>query len=235
MNKPPETFGTVLSRIREQRGMSKTALAEALGLTFTTVYNWERGARVPPPMDRVRQIAEALTASREERNELLSLAAHARAPKEAAWVMGAKDNHGAPQPGNRAPLPLYTEIPVGPRKGSLAELGEVYHVLEHQAKPGRYVLKVCDDSMSPSVQDGDFVLMEYRDGGPLATYDNKICAVMLDGEPILKRVQVQQSGDRQIVMLKGERPDSPTESFVLGDREFKIVAIALEIVRRKLS
>jgi ribosome-binding protein aMBF1 (putative translation factor) len=50
---------TPLRTIREQRGLSVTALARRSGVSFATIYRIERGATTPRP-HIVREISEAL-------------------------------------------------------------------------------------------------------------------------------------------------------------------------------
>jgi len=232
------SFHEMLRTLRERAGLNMAEVAQAVGITRSAIGNFEKGYTPAPPLERVRQLAAALNATPAETQELLQLAALERAPEEAGIfrTLGELhyENHDAPQKELRAPLPLYGKIPAGP-PDEVVESGEVYHVLLHQAKTGRYVLRVEGSSMAPSIQDGDLVLMEFRADGPVRAFHNNICAVRCGGETTLKRVQVQTSGEHEIVILKGDRPDYPTDTFLVGDRDFEIVGVALEIVRRELT
>ena len=84
---------------------------------------------------------------------------------------------------------------------------EIYEVLEHLAKPGR-----C-----------------------LERYDNQICAVLLEGDSCLKRVQIRKAAKETVVILKGDRADYPTDTFLLGEREFRIQGVVIAIVERVLG
>ncbi len=40
-------FGQMIKRLREQAGLSQTALAKKAGLSVRSIQNWEQGHRVP--------------------------------------------------------------------------------------------------------------------------------------------------------------------------------------------
>ena len=44
----------------------------------------------------------------------------------------------------------------------------------------------------------------------------------------------RRTGGYTSIILKGDRPDYPTDTFVLGEKEFKIQGVALRIVDREL-
>jgi DNA-binding transcriptional regulator YiaG len=44
---PNESVGLTIARARQRRKMSQRSLAEALGVSASTVANWERGAAYP--------------------------------------------------------------------------------------------------------------------------------------------------------------------------------------------
>ena len=42
-----EKFAKVIKELREEKELTKTALANALGLSHTAIVNWENGLKVP--------------------------------------------------------------------------------------------------------------------------------------------------------------------------------------------
>ncbi len=234
------TFSNLLNRLRDRVNITKTDLARLLGVTFTTVHNWEEGRDKPPPPDRVKMISNVLKLTPAEARQLQDAATFGRAsPEVIAMIRRVQSregrNHDAPQPERRMVVPLYGDIPAGPPV-AVAEAAEVYEVLAHLARPGRYVLRVKGDSMAPTLFPDDLVLMEYVSEPEINRLDNRICAVLLDGESTLKRVQIQKIDEEHlVVILKGDRADYPTESFLLGKRELEICGVALRIVDRKLT
>ena len=55
-------FGVRLRQIREDRGLSRTALAKKLGVSKETVYRYENNIQ-SPSLDRTKQIAVTLRTS----------------------------------------------------------------------------------------------------------------------------------------------------------------------------
>ena len=55
-------FGIRLRQLREDRGLSRTALAKKLGVSKETVYRYENNVQVPS-LDRTKQIAIILRTS----------------------------------------------------------------------------------------------------------------------------------------------------------------------------
>jgi predicted ATPase/transcriptional regulator with XRE-family HTH domain len=69
---PPESFATLLRRLREARGLTQEELAERAGLTVHGVSALERGVRKRPYPHTVRSLATALGRSAEEQAAVLS-------------------------------------------------------------------------------------------------------------------------------------------------------------------
>lgn len=65
MPRRAEPFGVRLNRLRRERAMTLSDVAEALGVSKPTVWAWEKGKAKPIP-ERLEAIAEALGVSAEE-------------------------------------------------------------------------------------------------------------------------------------------------------------------------
>jgi transcriptional regulator with XRE-family HTH domain len=62
-----------LAKLRERAGLTQRQLAEALGVTTTTISSWERGLKEPRPnFAQVKQIIEALQCTLDELVEATS-------------------------------------------------------------------------------------------------------------------------------------------------------------------
>ena len=66
-------LGTALRSLRRERGFTQVDLAEELGVTQTSVSEYERG-RVVPPVATLRRILEVLEADEDERGLVSSIA-----------------------------------------------------------------------------------------------------------------------------------------------------------------
>ena len=58
----PYTFASRLKVLREQRGLSKTAIAKAVGVSTTCVWNWEEG-NTNPRSENLWSLSSALNTS----------------------------------------------------------------------------------------------------------------------------------------------------------------------------
>ncbi|MFE7245135.1 ATP-binding protein [Streptomyces sp. NPDC057580] len=93
----PVPFGIRLRTLREQAGLTQEELAVRAGLSAHAVSALERGTRNRPYPNTVRSLAEALTASADDRAALL---AASRSPAAAVAAVPA-----TPGGGHRLPLP----------------------------------------------------------------------------------------------------------------------------------
>lgn len=64
-----ETFAAALRALREMRGMSQAALAEAIGVARNTVQRWEAGGHVPDERS-ISAALEALDATKADRERV---------------------------------------------------------------------------------------------------------------------------------------------------------------------
>jgi len=76
-------FAEHLTYFRERKNLTKTGLAEKVGVTPTTVMEWESGRKKPPARHRIEEIASILSLSTEERQRLIDAAMEERLPQEA--------------------------------------------------------------------------------------------------------------------------------------------------------
>jgi len=84
-----DSFADVLRRCRRGSGMSQAALAESAGLSASAVSALERGERTRPYPHTVRVMAEAMTLSEADRQELLAAAASGSGARLFAPVGGS--------------------------------------------------------------------------------------------------------------------------------------------------
>jgi predicted ATPase/DNA-binding XRE family transcriptional regulator len=92
------TFGAILRRLRLSAALSQEELAEQTGLSVRGISDLERGARVAPHLNTVRQLADALSVGDTDRATLI---AAARLPSR-----GRRDKTGSANASARLPHPL---------------------------------------------------------------------------------------------------------------------------------
>lgn len=147
-------------------------------------------------------------------------------------LIGGGSDHDAPQPLESRELPLFGTIPAGPPSQSQEQL-EIFPVLRHQWSPDYYCLRLSFDSMEPTLKPGDIVLVHYRPDVEPEHVQGKVCACLVDGQPTLKRVNVEAHGGERVIVLRG---DNPRVAPLLVDqsRDFSIQGIVLRVVCREL-
>ncbi len=109
----------------------------------------------------------------------------------------------------------------------------MFPVLRHQWSPDYYCLRLAYDSMEPTLKPGDIVLVHYRPDVRPEHVQGRICACLIDGQPTLKRINVETRKGERIVVLQGDNPG--IRAYVLDkSRDFSIQGIVLSIVSRVL-
>lgn len=68
------TFGEVLCELRDRAAMTQEALAERSGVGVRSIRGYERGERTNPQVFTVKQLADALPLSDDERKAFFALA-----------------------------------------------------------------------------------------------------------------------------------------------------------------
>lgn len=109
----------------------------------------------------------------------------------------------------------------------------MFPVLRHLWAQNRYCLRLHHDSMEPTLKPGDIVLVEYRPAVNPEHVQGRICACLVDGRATIKRVWVERREGRQLIVLRGDNPDSP--AILIDDSDdFSIQGIVLSLVSRDL-
>jgi SOS-response transcriptional repressor LexA len=177
--------GQRIRYFREKIGLNQTALARKANVNQGFLSEIERGRRRPSPSS-LQAIAVALDVP-------------------PAVLIGEGLDHDSPQPLDTRELPLLGAIPAGPPRESPEQM-EMFPVLRHLWAPDRYCLRLVFDSMEPTLKPGDLVLVQYRAGVDPEHVQGRVCACLVDGEPTLKRVFVEQRQGRRLVVLRGDNP-----------------------------
>lgn len=207
-----ETLGSRIRRRRKEMRLTQIRLAELAGINQGFLSEIER--------DRRRPSTPTLNA--------LSVALDV--PQSV--LVGAGREHDNPQPAEMLNLPLFGTIPAGTPSESQEQL-QLFPVLRHMWSADHYCLRLTFDSMEPTLKPGDIVLVHYRPDVDPELVQGKICACLIDGEPVLKRVSVDRQGQRQSIILRGDNPS--IKPIVIGsDREFSIQGVVTSLVSRVL-
>ncbi len=159
-------------------------------------------------------------------------------------------------------LPLYDRALESPPQESRARPSGEFRAMAHLWGPDRYALRCQDQTMHPTLQEGDLVLVEARDKITLRQASGRICVVLHNGEAVLRRVELSRNspglppsavaepllrktgrppkpglrpakaGGRKIT-LRADNPLVPPVEVKPKD-EFKVCGICVRLVEREL-
>jgi len=210
---PGASLGQRLRFHRHRLGLRQAELAGRARINQGYLSEIERDRRRPSPAT-LRALAGALDVP-------------------VAVLVGDGREHDAPQPLETRDVPLYGAIPAGPPSSATQEQPDVFPVLRHLWTHDRYCLRLSYDSMEPTLKPGDIVLVHYRPDVNPEHVQGRICACLVDGQPTLKRVVVEQVGERRRVILRGDNPQ--IEPIIVDETTgFSIQGVVLALVSRDL-
>ena len=202
---------------RRQRGMRQYDLARAAGVSTSYLSELESGARTGR-VEVWKKLAGALGTGLDD---LL-------APE--AKLSGID----RPLIAITKTLPLYDRVLESPPDESPARPSGEIQAMAHLWGPDRYVLRCNDQTMFPTLREGDLILVEARDKIPLRQASGRICVVLHEGKAALRKVRVSRSSHAgRRIILDAENPLIPRVE-IEPDDEFKICGICISIVERDL-
>ncbi len=187
-----------LKELRKQNDIKQSTLAQFLGVNQATVSSWENGTRQIGTYD-AQKLADYFNVSVD-------------------YLLGRTNNDGLPKYANVYPLDDHVKIPaLGIIRGGqpiCTEQGEYEQVwADKKFGDGKhFMLKVQGDSMSPTIPNGAWAVIEQTD----VAESGKIVAFALDGEyATLKRYYPQEDGS---VILKGDNPKNTFEFHITQEQ-----------------
>ena len=189
-----------LKELRKQNDVKQSTLAQFLGVNQATVSSWENGTRQLGTYDAQR-LADYFGVSVDYLLGRTDESAHTHAHVKGLY-----------------PLDAYVKIPaLGIIRGGqpiCTEQGE-YDEVFADAKFGdgnHFMLKVQGDSMSPTIPNGAWAIIEHTD----VALPGQVVAFALDGEyATLKRYYPQEDGS---IILKGDNPKNTFEFHITQEQ-----------------
>lgn len=227
----------IIEAARRKKKLNQEELAAQVGCNAAWISKIERRGKRPGAA-LLRRICEVLNLDPKapEKNLALLTLSGKNFTAETISSRLSIHNHDTPQPLLTRPLPLYGRIVAGaPSSTPIEAAGEV-QVLAHLWGESRYVLRVQGDSMFPTIQTGDLVLVDnaLAEHSDWKALDSKVVAVLLNGESTLKRLfSERRRGHPDRVHLKSDNPMYP--AITLDDADELIVqGIVIALVHRDL-
>jgi phage repressor protein C with HTH and peptisase S24 domain len=192
------TIHTRIAKRRAELGLSYEALGELLGVSWQTVQQWEKDTA--PKRTRLADVAKALQTT----PEYLLIGIETTLEPEFPRTPSEEEYALIPQYSTRAScgngyLNDHVEV-----KGGLAFKREWlarFNLNEKNAS----VIYAHGDSMNPTIQDGDVLLI---DQSPTQVRAGEVYAVMMDEEVVVKRL-IKEFG---ITLLRSDNPNKSAYS-----------------------
>lgn len=207
----------LVRRARRRANLTQYELARKLGCTDSYIAKIERGRAYPATDFLIRLFDELQIDERRLFNAALP---------QSLKPMLEKALRGRRREPALRPLPIFGEIVAGsPSETTRAPLGEL-EVLPETWSLSRYALRVSGDSMSPTIQTGDLILVDTS----LRPRQNDIIACFLNGEATLKRYIKRGT----IILLKADNPAFSDIIPVTVTDDFRIEGVVLKIIERNL-
>jgi len=172
-----KTLSERLKIARKRAGLTQVRLAEKLGITYPTVNRYERGHRIPDA-DLLARIAEILDC-------------------DPGWLLSGHGEIDNPSSETSIDIPLLENIP-DRFPENISDDVSIYIRLPETPDDG-YAIVANDDSMSPSIKAGDYVI--FRQTGA----NNGDIVVARDewGEVMIRRLRKKKNEE----FLVAENPD----------------------------
>ena len=136
-------FRIRLKELREQKGLSQDAFSKDIGVSQSTVGNWESGTR-QPKMDVLEKIARYFDVSTD-------------------YLLGRSDESVLPQ-SDPTWINVLGRVAAGIPIEAIEEVIDREQITESMARSGSYIgLQIHGASMEPRMREGDVVIVRLQD------------------------------------------------------------------------
>ncbi len=207
-------LGKRIRTVRQSKKMSQDELAQLCGYNSRSSINKIEAGLNDIPQSKIKAIADALNVS-------------------PSWLMGYDNEENAPQPKRKyVKIPVLGRVVAGVPSEAVENVLDYEEIPEEMARGGEYFgLEVYGDSMEPTLQEGDVVIVKKQ----YEARPHDIAVVMVNGdEATIKEVKITEDG----ITLVGHNIRSYTPRFYsareVAQLPVKIIGVVCE-VRRKFS
>lgn len=167
---------------REKRGLSQEQLAEKIGVDRTTIVKYETGAS--RPTRKVKELSAVLGLSA---GELVGIEVTLHADTVRNVSKPDIKEIGIPV----TMIPIYGRIAGGEPRDAVEDIIGYLPVAESEVAHGEfYALKVFGASMSPTITDGNVIIVKKQE----TVDDGQIAVVLIGDESTVKRVYRDTKG-----------------------------------------
>lgn len=158
-----------IRRRRKELGLSYQDLADSTGLSRSTLQRYETGSIKNIPLDKLDALAEGLKTS-------------------TLFILGKEDAHNAEFiDSGICRIPVFDSVSAG--FGAYADSRAVSYIptyIEHPGEKNEFLwINVRGDSMAPTIEDGDRILVRRSD----SVESGSVAVVMIDDEAFVKKIK----------------------------------------------
>ena len=198
-----------IKRRRRELGLSYQELADCTGISKSTLQRYETGSIKSIPLDKLDSLAKGLQT-------------------DALFIMGKSEPNNAEFINNGIyRIPVFDSVSAG--FGAYADSRAVCYIptyIEHPGEKDDFLwINVRGDSMAPTIEDGDRILVKRRD-----SVDNgSVAVVMVGDEAFVKKIRY----GRGWVELHSINPYYPVRRFDGADADdVRVVGAVIEASKR---
>ena len=207
-------LGEALKNARIYKNISGTELCKLADIPKSSLSDWENGKSQPSAKSFLR-ILDVLNITA---NELVKFSS----ANNSSSIHKSKTN--------AIKIPVLGSIPAGIPIEAIQDIIDYEEISEEMAYIGEYfALKVKGNSMSPSIQNGDIVIIRKQEDADTG----KICVVMINGyDATLKQIKKDSNG----LWVLPHNPNADFKPTFYTNKEIeelpvKIIGVAVEIRR----
>ena len=208
-------LGEALKNARNFKNISASELCRLANIPKSSLSDWENGKTQPSAKSFLR-ILDVLDITA---NELIRFS-------NTFTSRSVNINKKS----NSIKIPVLGSIPAGIPIEAVQDIIDYEEISEEMAFVGEYfALKVKGNSMSPSIQDGDIVIIRKQDNAD----SGKICVVMINGnDATLKQIKKDSNG----IWILPHNPNADFKPTFYSNKEIeelpvKVIGVAVEIRR----
>lgn len=206
----------IYCKLRDAKGCKDSDVAKATSITKSTFSDWKSG-RSKPKGDKLKKIADFF-------NVTIEYLSTGNETPEEKNVHEPKISHK-----RGVIINVLGRVAAGIPIDAIQEIIDTEEITEEMAKAGTYFgLKIKGDSMTPTICDGDIVIVRQQDD---AETGDVVIATINGDEATCKRLRKYNAG----IELISNNPSYPTFEFSneeILDKPVKIIGKVVELRRK---
>ena len=194
---------------RKELGMSYQELADCTGISKSTLQRYETGSIKNIPLDKLDSLAKGLQT-------------------DALFILGKTERNNAEIINNGIyRIPVFDSVSAG--FGAYADSRAVCYIptfIEHPGEKDEFLwINVRGDSMAPTIEDGDRILVKRLD----SVENGSVAVVMIGDDAFVKKIKY----GRNWVELHSINPYYPVRRFDGADADdVRVVGLVVEVSKK---